>query len=94
MVQLIILGILWYGEVTSYIYAIYSSICITAIFMLIGKVQLWLQEHINSIVPFGNITRRGFFNVNIDGWELCRNTRKNKDSCNLLQITEHLLHIY
>ena len=46
MVQLIILGILWYGEVTSYIYAIYSSICITAIFMLIGKVQLWLQEHI------------------------------------------------
>ncbi len=46
MVQLIILGILWYGEGTSYTYAIYSSICITAVFMLIGKVQLWLQEHI------------------------------------------------
>ena len=46
MVKLIILGILWYGEVTSYTYAIYSSICITAVFMLIGKVQLWLQEHI------------------------------------------------
>lgn len=46
MVQLIILGILWYGELTSYTYAIYSSICITAVFMLIGKVQLWLQEHI------------------------------------------------
>lgn len=46
VVQLIILGILWYGGVTSYSYAIYSSICITAVFMLIGIVQLWLQEHI------------------------------------------------
>ena len=46
VVQIIILGILWYGGVTSYIYAIYSSICITAVFMLIGIVQLWLQEHI------------------------------------------------
>lgn len=46
VVQLIILGILWYVGVESYAYAIYSSICITAVFMLIGKVQLWLQEHI------------------------------------------------
>ena len=46
VVQLIILGILWYGGVTSYTYAIYSSICITAVFMLIGKGQLWLQAHI------------------------------------------------
>ncbi len=46
VVQLIILGSLWYGGVTSYSYAIYSSICITAVFMLIGIVQLWLQEHI------------------------------------------------
>ena len=46
VVQIIILGILWYGGVTSYSYAIYSSICITAVFMLIGIVQLWLQEHI------------------------------------------------
>lgn len=46
VVQLIILGFLWYEGVTSYSYAIYSSICITAVFMLIGIVQLWLQEHI------------------------------------------------
>lgn len=46
VVQLIILGILWYGGVTSYTYAIYSSICIPAVFMLIGKVQLWIQVHI------------------------------------------------
>lgn len=39
VVQLIILGILWYGGVTSYTYAIYSSICITAVFMLIGTLQ-------------------------------------------------------
>ena len=46
VVQLIVLGILWYAEMDSYAYAIYSSICITAILMLIGKVQLWLQAHI------------------------------------------------
>jgi len=46
VLQLIVLGILWYAEMDSYAYAIYSSICITAVFMLIGKVQLWLQAHI------------------------------------------------
>lgn len=44
--QLIVLGVLWYMEHESYAYAIYSSICITAVLMLIGKIQLWLQAHI------------------------------------------------
>lgn len=46
IVQLIVLGVLWYKEHESYAYAIYSSICITAVLMLIGKLQLWLQAHI------------------------------------------------
>ncbi len=46
VVQLIVLGILWYAEMNLYAYAIYSSMCITAVLMLIGKVQLWLQAHI------------------------------------------------
>lgn len=45
--QLIVLGVLWYMEHESYAYAIYSSICITAVLMLIGKIQLWLQAHID-----------------------------------------------
>lgn len=45
VVQLVILGVLWYMDLESYAYAIYSGICITAVFMLIGKIQLWLQEH-------------------------------------------------
>ena len=44
--QLIVLGVLWYMEHESYAYAIYLSICITAVLMLIGKIQLWLQAHI------------------------------------------------
>lgn len=52
VVQLIILGILWYGGVTSYTYAIYSSICITAVFMLIGKeihwdANVWYMERLH-----------------------------------------------
>lgn len=46
IVQLIVLGVLWYMEYESYAYAIYSSIGITAVLMLIGKIQLWLQAHI------------------------------------------------
>lgn len=46
VVQLIVLGVLWYMEQDAYAYAIYSSICIIAVLMLIGKVQLWLQVHI------------------------------------------------
>ena len=46
VIQLIVLGVLWYMEQDTYAYAIYSSICITAVLMLIGKVQLWLQVHI------------------------------------------------
>ena len=44
--QLIVLGVLWYIEQETYAYAIYSSIGITAVLMLIGKIQLWLQAHI------------------------------------------------
>ena len=43
--ELIILVVLWYEDLTSYAYAVYSSICITAAFMIIGKVQLYLQAH-------------------------------------------------
>lgn len=46
VVQLIVLGVLWYIKQDAYAYAVYSSICITAVLMLIGKVQLWLQVHI------------------------------------------------
>ena len=46
VVQLIVLGVLWDMEQDAYAYAIYSSICITAVLMLIGKMQLWLQVHI------------------------------------------------
>lgn len=46
VMQLIVLGVLWYKGAGGYAYAIYSSICITAVLMLIGKVQLWLQAHI------------------------------------------------
>lgn len=46
VVQLIILGVLWYAGMTSYAYAVYVSICIIAVFMIIGKIQLWIQLHI------------------------------------------------
>ncbi len=46
VIQLIVLGVLWYMEQNTYAYAIYSSLCITTVLMLIGKVQLWLQVHI------------------------------------------------
>ena len=43
--ELTILGVLWYAELTPYAYAVYVSICITAGFMIIGKIQLYLQAH-------------------------------------------------
>ena len=46
VMQLIVLGVLWYMEQNTYAYAIYSSICITAVLMMLGKMQLWLQVHI------------------------------------------------
>lgn len=46
VVQLIILGVLWYAGMTPYAYAVYVSICIIAVFMMIGKIQLWIQSHI------------------------------------------------
>ena len=46
VMQLIVLGVLWYMEQDAYAYAIYSSICITAVLMMLGKMQLWLQVHI------------------------------------------------
>ena len=46
VMQLIVLGVLWYMEQNTYAYAIYSSLCITAVLMMLGKMQLWLQVHI------------------------------------------------
>lgn len=46
VVQLIILAVLWYAGLTPYAYAVYASICIIAVFMIIGKIQLWVQLHI------------------------------------------------
>ena len=46
VIQLIVLGVLWYMKQNTYAYAIYSSICITAVLMMLGKMQLWLQVHI------------------------------------------------
>lgn len=43
--QLIILGILWHAGLTPYAYAVYVSICLIAVFMIIGKIQLWIQSH-------------------------------------------------
>lgn len=46
VLELIIFLALWYAGQTAYAYAVYTSICITALFMLAGKVQLWIQTHI------------------------------------------------
>lgn len=46
VMELIIFLALWYIGQTAYAYAVYTSICITALFMLAGKVQLWIQAHI------------------------------------------------
>ena len=43
--ELAVLGILWHAGQVLYAYAVYTGICITALFMLIGKAQLWIQSH-------------------------------------------------
>lgn len=45
VMELIIFLALWYIGQTAYAYAVYTSICITAVFMLAGKAQLWIQSH-------------------------------------------------
>lgn len=39
---------LWYLGYNGYAYAVYSSICIIAVFMLAGKAQLYLQLHMEK----------------------------------------------
>lgn len=43
--ELAVLGILWHAGQVLYAYAVYTGICITALFMLIGNAQLWIQSH-------------------------------------------------
>ena len=43
--ELAVLGILWHAGQIPYAYAVYTGICITALFMLVGKAQLWIQSH-------------------------------------------------
>ena len=43
--ELAVLGILWYAGQIPYAYAVYTGICITALFMIVGKAQLWIQSH-------------------------------------------------
>ena len=47
-IQSIIFGALWYLKLSEYAYAIYSSVCITVVFMLIGKVQLLMQLYMED----------------------------------------------
>ena len=43
--ELAVLGILWHAGQIPYAYAVYTGIFITALFMLVGKAQLWIQSH-------------------------------------------------
>lgn len=43
--ELLVLAVLWYAGQNAYAYAVYTSLCITAVFMLVGKLQLWIQSH-------------------------------------------------
>lgn len=52
VVQIMIFGVLYYLELTEYAYAIYASLCIIALLMLIGKIQLLLQFHMEKYSPF------------------------------------------
>lgn len=45
VMELIIFLALWHVGQTAYAYAVYTSICITAVFMLAGKAQLWIQSY-------------------------------------------------
>ena len=45
VLELAVLGILWHAGQIPYAYAVYTGICITALFMIVGKAQLWIQSH-------------------------------------------------
>lgn len=48
ILQIIVFFTLWYLRVLDCAYSIYSSICITAVFMLAGKVKLFIQLHMEK----------------------------------------------
>lgn len=43
--EMLAYDILWQTEQIPYAYAVYMAVCITAILMLAGKIQLWRQFH-------------------------------------------------
>ncbi len=43
--ELLVFAVLSYAGENDYAYAVYTSLCITAVFMLIGKIQLQIQSH-------------------------------------------------
>ncbi|MBA4687345.1 MAG: accessory gene regulator B family protein [Candidatus Galacturonibacter soehngenii] len=47
-IQSIVFGVFWYLRLSEYAYAIYSSICIISVFMLVGKVQLLIQLYMEE----------------------------------------------
>ncbi len=48
ILQLAVFFLLWYLGYSDYAYAVYASICIIAVFMLAGKVQLYIQLHMEK----------------------------------------------
>lgn len=48
LIQTTVFCILWHLDIPAYAYAIYSNICMTAIFMLIGKIQLQIQKNMEE----------------------------------------------
>lgn len=48
ILQLAVFFLLWHLGYTDYAYAVYTSICIIAVFMLAGKVQLYIQLHMEK----------------------------------------------
>lgn len=60
VLELAVLGILWYAGQIPYAYAVYTGICITALFMIVGKAQLWIQSHTEMDSPF-RTNGRDFF---------------------------------
>lgn len=43
--ELLVLAALLYAGQNDYAYAVYTSLCITAVFMLVGKIQLQIQSY-------------------------------------------------
>lgn len=43
--ELLVFAVLSYAGENDYAYAVYTSLCITAVFMLVGKIQLQIQSH-------------------------------------------------